>query len=79
MPAINPNQWVDITATCKFHKKPRTDTVRVKRADLNRWMAGELVQKVWPDYPEQMRYLITTMRTGDGTYVCPSCWEELDE
>lgn len=78
MARIDPNEWVTITATCKFHPVPREDTVRVKRADLNRWMAGELVQKVWPDYTEQSRYLITTMRTGDGTYLCPSCWEAAD-
>lgn len=54
------NERVTIDLTCKFHKEPRTDTIRVKRADLNRWMEDRV------------------RRTGDGSYICRSCWEQLD-
>ena len=44
--------------------------VEVDRDKLKRWQAGELIQKVWPEWTADQRELLIT-----GTHS--ECWEKM--
>jgi hypothetical protein len=56
------------TNPCLMCHKP--STVLVDKDKYDRWRAGELIQRVWPDWTPDQRELLQT-----GTH--PACWDEM--
>ena len=53
---------------------PHCDTVtdvEFTRSDLDKYLGGELVQRVWPSEPTAFREVMISLRTG--IYCCPYC------
>ena len=44
-------------------------------ADVQRYVNGELVQNVWPNFTEDDREVLIGWRTG--FYACPRCWDKI--
>lgn len=49
--------------------------VGIDDADLQRYVNGELVQDVWPNWTPDDREILIGWRTG--IYRCRNCWEAL--
>ena len=54
---------------CGYCKEEQS--VVVAQPDVDRWLAGELVQKVWPDLSTNEREALIGYRTG--MFWCPAC------
>ena len=78
-----PSKWmgdrmVKLTAHCKEDMGgcgESVDTVLVSMADYDKYLAGGLVQDVWPTMPAQDREVIVSSRAG--FYLCSNCWNQL--
>ena len=80
------NGWateVKITARCSspFGSlgtcNEKEDSVLVTMADYDKYLAGGLVQDVWPMMPAQDREIIMGSRAG--YYLCSDCWHYLSQ
>lgn len=47
-----------------------TSTIHIEEEKFERWVSGELIQKVWPHMTPDDRELLIT-----GTH--PACWEKI--
>ena len=66
-----------ISATCKWHAQPRTQTIEVSTAALQDYMRGTFVQNAFPDLTPQQREIIVNQRVP-GVYMCEECWRATD-
>lgn len=66
-----------ISATCRWHKDPRTATVEVSTAALQDYMRGTLVQTAFPDLTPNQREVVIDQRVR-GAYMCEDCWRATD-
>ena len=59
-------------ATCLYcgdkHISPKAT-----REEVDRYINGELVQRVWPDWSVDEREIACGARTG--MFLCPTCWD----
>ena len=60
-------------ATCQ--RCGSTHTVKVERDDWFKYMDGELVQNVWPEFTLDLRETLRGARAGH--YFCPPCFDEI--
>ena len=65
-----------ISATCRWHKDPRTATVEVSTAALQDYMRGTLVQIAFPDLTPNQREVVIDQRVP-GVYMCEACWADM--
>ena len=83
-----PSKWmgdreVKITARCSApfgslgNCDEKEDSVLVTMADYDKYLAGGLVQDVWPMMHAQDREIIIGSRAG--YYLCSDCWHYLSE
>ena len=66
---------INISNTCMSCNA--THDVTVSRKAYARYMAGDLVQKVWPTMPADDREVIIGHRSG--FYLCGACFDQLGE
>lgn len=65
---------MNVVAICNGCKEVRrVEGLTVE--DWRRYINGELVQNVWPDFNDSEREAIMGCRTG--VYTCDACWDEL--
>jgi hypothetical protein len=62
-----------VSATCSGCGT--VDKVAVDSADWERFIGGELVQRVWPHKTDDEREVLIGARSG--LYYCPICWDDL--
>ena len=60
---------MELFVECGYCKEEQS--VIADKPDINRWLAGELVQKVWPDFSTDQREVLIGYRTG--MFWCPAC------
>ncbi len=65
-----------ISATCRWHKDPRTATVEVSTAALQDYKRGTLVQTAFPDLTPNQREIVIDQRVR-GAYMCEDCWADM--
>ena len=58
-------------ATCQ--RCGSTHSVKVERGDWFRYVDGELVQNVWPEFSLNLRETLRGARAG--YYFCPPCFD----
>jgi len=66
------NTQFQIQVDCKICGN--VQTIRASTTSVKRYLAGELVQNVWPDAETNWRECMIGFRTG--MYVCPIHTEE---
>lgn len=62
------DEKVIVRSTCMFCKKE--NNIEVNRAQYERWIGGELIQRAFPDLTPDQR---ESVQTG----IHPKCWEGL--
>jgi hypothetical protein len=65
---LNVKRLYALDTTCPICNEP--DQAMVDADKYDRWVAGELIQNVWPEMTTAQREVI---KTG----VCETCWNEM--